>query len=356
MIFRSTALAALLLASAADAGVWGSFDATRINYANGVFTTSPNYTDLRANVVNAGGSIGPATGTLSAAYLDSIDVFYTSFLDIPNGALSPAEQTRLVEWVKCGGTLIVTAEYSAVPENDSFLKPFGIVTANSGGNGAATVVQNHPLVSNLTSVNYFAEAALTSTTAQTLMNSAVGNPFLMLQLTPSLVGGGRVLAVGDHTPMTDSPGPGETQLRKNVAIWAEAAPPVCPNATAAWTNYGAGWPGTNGVPQMTLTNAPALGDDVKLQLENSAGKTTTALVIFGAAPLNAQSALGGSLLVVPKIEALITLPAAGATLGATIPCDVTICGATIYMQTLEVDDGASHGVSFTRGLSLTFGS
>ncbi len=357
MALRHLLVASLLLAPAADAATWGSFDSSRISYSNGVFTTSPLYSDLRSKVVSAGGSIAPATATLTPAYLHSIDVFYTSALDIPNGTLSPAEQAALVEWVNCGGTLIVTAEYATLAQNDSFLAPFGITTSNSGASGAATVVQSHPVVDFVTSITYFAEAVLSPNTAQVLMHSAIGKPFVVVQESASVVGLGRVLALGDHTAMVDTPVGSAEQLRKNIAIWAEIPPPpACPNDTATWSNYGAGWPGTNGVPQIKLDSAPVLGEVTQLALENSSNEATTALMIFGAAPANLVSDLGGTLLVLPKVEAVFTLPPGGASIGAFVPCDTSLCGADLYIQAIQLDKGASHDLSFTPGLFMTFGS
>ena len=51
----------------------------------------------------------------------------------------------------------------------------------------------------------------------------------------------------------------------------------------------------------------------------------------------------------------VTLPPAGLSVTVTIPCDLTLCGLSVNMQVLELDAGASKGVSFTPGLNLVLG-
>ena len=38
-----------------------------------------------------------------------------------------------------------------------------------------------------------------------------------------------------------------------------------------------------------------------------------------------------------------------------IPCDSTIAGSNLFLQMLELDGGASNGISFTDGLKMTIG-
>jgi len=356
MIFRHFAVATVLLSSTAGAADWGSFDSSRINYSNGVFTTG-SYTDLRAKIQNAGGTIAPATSILTAQYLDSVDVFFTSALNVTTGVLSNPEQAALIEWVKCGGTLIVSAEYSTISGNDSFLKPFGITTAASGNPpGAAVPTTSHPLLTNVTSLNYAADAVLTlSSGVQILMKNPDSNAFAAVVDDTPEVGIGRVFAMGDHGPFTDGGSSSASQFRQNLVQWADTPLP-CPNATASWGNYGAGWPGTLGVPFLGLDNAPVIGEEFTMALKTNQANSTQALFIFGSSPLNLPSALGGSLLVVPKIQILVPMPEFGLSIAAPVDCTTNLCGQSIFMQALVVDQAASHGVAFTRGMQLTFGS
>jgi hypothetical protein len=128
---------------------------------------------------------------------------------------------------------------------------------------------------------------------------------------------------------------------------------------AAWTNYGTGWPGTNGIPSFTAATDPRLCTIIDVDLANSRGVDTIALLLIGARPCDVPTDYGGHVLVVPVVSSTLTftipVPAAGLTKPFSLPCSSTLCGHSIYLQALEVDPGASQGFSFTRGLRLLLG-
>jgi hypothetical protein len=126
--------------------------------------------------------------------------------------------------------------------------------------------------------------------------------------------------------------------------------------TGSWSNYGAGWPGTNGVPAFTAGGAPALCTKLVLNLANSAGSSTAALLLMGSTIDDEATPYGGHRLVVPATLVSLVLPGSGLILSADVPCDDSLCGVRIWLQALESDPGASHGVSFTPGLMLALGS
>src|SRR5262249_42400019 len=70
-------------------------------------------------------------------------------------------------------------------------------------------------------------------------------------------------------------------------------------AVASWNHYGAGWPGTNGVPSIVPQNDPVVGQLLKVDLGNSAGVTTPALLMLGVAKASLLTGKGGTLLVSP---------------------------------------------------------
>jgi hypothetical protein len=125
---------------------------------------------------------------------------------------------------------------------------------------------------------------------------------------------------------------------------------------AWWTNYGSGWPGTIGIPTFAATGDPLLCSTITLDLGNSRGTNTVAALFLGLAPTDQPTDYDGHVLVVPSSIHLLTLPSAGLSLSGGLPCDGFFCGASIYLQALEIDPGASQGVSFTRGLRLVVGS
>ncbi len=124
---------------------------------------------------------------------------------------------------------------------------------------------------------------------------------------------------------------------------------------ATWTNYGAGFPGTNGVPSFTSQADPVLGTTLTLDLANSYGASTVGLLFVGYQRTQIQSSWGGDLLVVPGITLLINLPPAGTSFTDDIPIDPSLCGFAIDLQAIELDPGAARGVSFTPGLELLLG-
>ena len=124
---------------------------------------------------------------------------------------------------------------------------------------------------------------------------------------------------------------------------------------ASWSNYGAGFPGTNGVPTFTAQSNPGLGTTLTLDLGNSSGNATTALLLLGFQRTSIHSRWGGELLVVPALTLLVALPASGASFNGNIPNDDALCGFTLDLQAFESDPGAARSVSFTQGLELVLG-
>lgn len=127
----------------------------------------------------------------------------------------------------------------------------------------------------------------------------------------------------------------------------------CP---AGWANYGVGVAGANGVPDLSAVNNPVIGQPVTLNLGNSAVGPTNGLLFLGLAPAAIPGFWGGDLLVTPLITLGLPLPAGGTLLAGTIPNDPTLCGLSLFMQTLMADPGAPLGASSSRGLELKFGT
>ena len=124
---------------------------------------------------------------------------------------------------------------------------------------------------------------------------------------------------------------------------------------AAWSNYGDGFPGTFGVPALTSSSLPVLGTSVTVDLANSCGQWTFALLFEGFERASIHSSLGGDLLLVPSMITVVGLPPWGATYSADLPTNGVFCGVTIDVQAIESDPGAVKGASFTEGLELLLG-
>jgi hypothetical protein len=124
---------------------------------------------------------------------------------------------------------------------------------------------------------------------------------------------------------------------------------------ARWTNYGTGWPGTLGVPAFESRQAPKPCTTVLLAVENSRGAPTMAFMLVGLHDALVPSVWDGTFLVTPLLYRCTTLLARKALIPFNIPCDVALCQVIAYLQVLEVDPGASKGMSFTPGLKLYIG-
>jgi glucose/arabinose dehydrogenase len=124
---------------------------------------------------------------------------------------------------------------------------------------------------------------------------------------------------------------------------------------ASWANYGTGWPGTNGTPDLTLSNDPELCFNIQLVIGNSLGAPTTALLPLGSASGSFPTPYDGTLLVTPAEFLVLPLPTGTATIPVVVPCDPALSGRAFYMQSLEIDAGASKGVSFSAGLQMVLG-
>jgi hypothetical protein len=127
----------------------------------------------------------------------------------------------------------------------------------------------------------------------------------------------------------------------------------CP--PAAWSNYGAGWPGTLGIPSFTSSANPAIGTTITLSIGNSLGANTAGFLAIGVTQASLSTGFGGTLLLLPISIVPIPIPAAGLSVPGTIPDYESLCGLAVFLQVMEIDGGASKGVSFTPGLRLDLG-
>ena len=128
-----------------------------------------------------------------------------------------------------------------------------------------------------------------------------------------------------------------------------------PLLPASWTNYGSGFPGTNGVPSFTASQPPILGTMTTLDLANSLGQPTVGLIFVGFTRIDLPSSWGGDLLVDPALTLPVTFSYGFDSFDWNVPNDYVLAGVTIDLQSIEADPGAAKGVSFTAGLELVLG-
>ncbi|MEW6745197.1 MAG: calcium-binding protein [Planctomycetota bacterium] len=142
--------------------------------------------------------------------------------------------------------------------------------------------------------------------------------------------------------------PGDTNRCSDVFA-CDTCPP------SSWQNHGQGWPGTNGIPALVLGSAPDPCAFTTLVVENSRRAETLAVLFTGVFSAEQDTAWGGTLLVLPERTLSFILPEPGVVWPVFIPCDAGLCHTRLHLQALELDPGASRGVSFSRGLELRIG-
>ncbi len=121
------------------------------------------------------------------------------------------------------------------------------------------------------------------------------------------------------------------------------------------SNYGAGWAGSLGIPSLAAATPPAFSTDVVVHASTSATWWTLGFALVGANPASIPTNLGGTLLVDILAVIPIAVGPGGADFGGHLPDDTALYGGSAFLQVLELDAGASDGVSFTPGLELDFG-
>jgi hypothetical protein len=209
---------------------WGSFDATRINYAGGPLTGTEHST-LRTIIAANGGTVVASAPALTAAYLGGIEVFYTSLLSQSTGTLSAAEQAALQAWINTGGTLIVTGDIFPLPSYESFTSVYGVTGYTSiSGVGNGTTTNAHPIIVGVTSFFYNTNCTYNYGGDALRIGVDSANNTFMVVLEPGtgFPHPGRVLVTGDHNMFTNSfiANADNTRLANNIAQWA------CHGATA----------------------------------------------------------------------------------------------------------------------------
>jgi cold shock CspA family protein len=129
-----------------------------------------------------------------------------------------------------------------------------------------------------------------------------------------------------------------------------------PLIDASWNNYGAGFPGTNGIPALTASADPVFGTTISLDIGNSYTTWTSGLLLVGLDPASIQTGAGATILVDLLFTIPVVITPSGTSILATIPSDDQLFGLSAFLQAIELDAGAKGNLSFTPGLELVFGT
>ena len=145
--------------------------------------------------------------------------------------------------------------------------------------------------------------------------------------------------------------PGDTNFATDVFVRALDYPPPA----ASWSNYGAGYPGTLGIPGLRASANPVLGSSIDVDIDNSLGAWTVGFVFAGMSQDSLLTKQGGTILVDWNFMVPMVIWPAGNAWTVDIPNDWRLCQVSAYVQVVEFDAGAPHGIAFTPGLELVIG-
>lgn len=178
---------------------------------------------------------------------------------------------------------------------------------------------------------------------------------LGIALSSAATPGGQTYAWWGEAPGGSYPR-GQVFIRgtTSLAVWDLAFQTWVAQA-AGWTGYGAGHPGSNGVPAIGMSANPVLASAPDILVGNAVGATALGAVLFGFGRVSQPTPVGGTALVQPLASVLVTLAAGGGTLPFPIPNTPGLCGVMVNAQAVHFDSGASAGIAFTPGLELTVG-
>lgn len=122
-----------------------------------------------------------------------------------------------------------------------------------------------------------------------------------------------------------------------------------------WSNYGNGHPGSLGVPTLVASALPLPGTTIRIDVGNSSALATQGSLLVGLESASLQTPFDGTLLLVPTTSFAIHIAASGGQVQFNVPDDPALCGAQVFLQSLQLDAGASRQLSFSRGLQLDLG-
>ena len=354
IVILTTLLAAAGRPASAQSCTWGGFDASRLEHPT-IALDGAEHDTIRAALAAKNVTLAPLTPTLDAAFLATIDVFYTSMIDDgPNGYFSAAEKADLMNWLSTGKTLIVTCEYKAIAQQDDLLAPFGITTHAIQSQGVVPTIAAHPLTAGVTNVRYVADAALSlSGNALTLANNTALSPLIaVLDASTGYSGGGRVIVTGDHNMFGDS----YIQEQDNLVLLDNIIDWSCSGGcTGSFTSGQPGCLGFGGqAPVLTGFGCPAGGQQASLVLTGAQPGATSFLLFglgTGAVPVHANCTLSIGPIVPQLVLPIPTGPNGTWTLTTIMPTTLTGPG-DVHVQVAVHDTSTLFGVAASNSVQL----
>ncbi|MFT4511529.1 MAG: hypothetical protein ACI91B_000209 [Planctomycetota bacterium] len=128
--------------------------------------------------------------------------------------------------------------------------------------------------------------------------------------------------------------------------------------SACWDNYGSGFPGSAGIPNLVPSAPPVIGTSIDFVMTSVRSVPALGVLVLGTAVANATTPFGGTLLATPNVLITHVVPAAPAsgTEPFMIPNNGGLVGFELFAQFAHLDPTASAGFAFSRGLRLRLGN
>jgi cold shock CspA family protein len=184
-------------------------------------------------------------------------------------------------------------------------------------------------------------------TGRTYLASALcATPADNVSLAPSISGDGGLIAFASYA---DNLVTGDTNGHGDAFVFDRSVD------TATWSNYGAGFAGTLGIPGLSASEDPVLGTTTAIDVASSYGLWTVGFLFIGLNRSSLPTNVGGTLLVDFIDIVPLAVSPYGDALKTDIPFDPALAALLADFQLVEVDPGAQFGFAFSPGLEFRLG-
>lgn len=128
--------------------------------------------------------------------------------------------------------------------------------------------------------------------------------------------------------------------------------------SACWGNYGNGFPGSSGIPNLVPSAPPVIGTSIDFVMTSVRSVAELGVLVLGTAATSTATPFGGTLLAAPDVLSTHIVPAAPAfaTQPFVIPYSGGLVGYEVFAQFAHLDPTAAAGFAFSRGLRLRIGN
>jgi len=128
--------------------------------------------------------------------------------------------------------------------------------------------------------------------------------------------------------------------------------------SACWDNYGSGFPGSAGIPNLVPSAAPVIGTSIDLLMTSVRPVQELGVLVLGTAATSVPTPFGGTLLATPDVLLTQIVPPAPTAVAypLVIPNNALLAGFQVFSQFAHFDVTAASGFAFSRGLRLRLGN